>query len=49
MTYHLDSEANIGINDLIYGKADVHEKYYHGVPEGGQKQKKLPGYDTYIF
>ena len=28
MTYHLDSEANIGINDLIYGKADAHEKYY---------------------
>ena len=21
----------------------------HGVPEGGQKQKKLLGYDTYIF
>ena len=22
----------------------------HGVPEGGQKQKKkMPGYDTYIF
>ena len=20
-----------------------------GVPEGDQKQKKLPGYDTYIF
>ena len=21
----------------------------HGVPEGGKKQKKLLGYDTYIF
>ena len=25
------------------------ENIIHGVPEEGQKQKKLPVYDTYIF
>ena len=30
-------------------KIQLQEHSYHGVPEGGQKLKKLPGYDTYIF
>ena len=35
------------VSNLQGIKAAMHTG--HGVPEGGQKQKKLLGYDTYIF